>query len=95
MRPIRYKMPEVIVSPHAWGRWRERTQEKRKRLKSPKALATVISILLFDALAKGMETDSELSVKLNMGGIVAVVKVDPVHGWVVKTFILPEEEKAG
>lgn len=95
MRPIRYKMPEVVVSPHAWGRWQIRTVKKRGP-KSPRALAAVISILLFDALGRGMEPDSELSVKLNMGGIVAVVIIDPIHGWVVKTFLYPEDtERAG
>lgn len=96
MRPIRYKYPDVKISTHAWGRWKERAGD-RKKPKSPRALAAVVSALLFNALGQGVEPDSELSVRLEMCGIIAVVKVDPLDGWVVKTFRLPEgeEEKAG
>lgn len=91
MRPIQNKYPEVKISPHAWQRWRERSA--RKRPKSPKALAGLVAALLYNALGQGVEPDGELSVRLEMDGIVAVVKVDQLDGWVVNTFRLPEEEE--
>lgn len=97
MRPIRQKYPDVKVSSHAWVRWKERAGDGR-RPKSPRALAAVVSSLLYNALGQGVEPDADLVVKLEMGGgIVAIVVVDPLEGWVVRTFIREgeAEEKAG
>lgn len=91
MRPIIDKHPDVKVSSHAWQRWRERSSKTKPR--SPRGLAGIVSTLLYNALGQGVEPDHELSIRLEMAGIIAVVKVDLPDGWVVKTFLRPEEEE--
>ena len=91
MKPIQEKHPNVRVSGHAWQRWRDRTGGRK--IKSPKALARVVSALLYNNLSTGVQPDRELSIKVDMGGIIAVTKVDPLRGWIVKTFLLPGEEE--
>lgn len=82
-KPIRPKPPYVIVSPHAWDRWRERSKSSRVRKKT--ALTIILKRMLFERLrTEGIETLG-LAVELDMGGgLRAVLRLGDM-GWICTT----------
>lgn len=91
MRPVPDKPPSVTISAHAWQRWRERVSSREP--KSIRSLAAKIALALHGALKSGMEPDAELAVMLPVAGVTAVIIVDRLDGWVVKTFLAPENRQ--
>jgi hypothetical protein len=89
-KPLRPKAPYVIVTSHAWDRFRERAVSSQ--IKKKTTLTILLKSRLFDRLrTEGAETLG-LAVELDLGGgIRAVLRLGDM-GWICTTIM---EREAG
>lgn len=81
-RPVKPKMPAVVIGPHAFTRWLERANRKPRKKRS---LAALVGTILYTKLKRGMEVEG-LEVCLDMNRVTAVLILGET-GWVVVTFL--------
>jgi|GEM_PF-1251698 len=98
-RPIYPRMPPILMSDHAFGRWLLRGQGRKP--KSKKGLATLIGTLLYARLRSGSGVPTRgLAIELDLGGPLRAVLRLGEFGWVCTTVRdvdepWPGEERAG
>jgi len=95
-RPIQPRLPPVIISDHAFGRWLLRGQGREPKTKN--GLAALITMLLYNHLRAGGVEIKNLGLELDLGGpLRAVLRLGEL-GWIcttIRDISEPREEKVG
>jgi hypothetical protein len=87
MKPIRVRLPSVIMPDHAFERWLMRTNRKPYK---QRALAAMIAHKLYERFGTGQPTIG-LVIPLDLGGKIRAVLELTEAGWVCRTFLGPDE----
>lgn len=91
-KPMSPRLPPVIVTAHAWQRWKERAGDRRPRKKA--GLAGMLARQLYGHMRTGGIEARDLAVELNLGGGIRAVLRLGDGAWICTTVMdgLEKEE---